>query len=95
MLDKFKIDDVVGAIPVHLFAGIWGTMVVPATNGDASYVTQFISIVIVGVFVCATAAIAWTILKSTMGIRVGEEEEISGLDVSELGMEAYPEFYKG
>jgi Amt family ammonium transporter len=95
MLDKFKIDDVVGAIPVHLFAGIWGTMVVPATNGDASYVTQFISIVIVGVFVCATAAIAWTILKSTMGIRVGEDEEISGLDVSELGMEAYPEFYKG
>jgi Amt family ammonium transporter len=95
MLDKFKIDDVVGAIPVHLFAGIWGTMVVPATNGDASYVTQFISIVSVGVFVCATAAIAWTILKSTMGIRVGEEEEISGLDVSELGMEAYPEFYKG
>jgi len=95
MLDKFKIDDVVGAIPVHLFAGIWGTMVVPATNGDASYATQFISIVIVGVFVCVTAGIAWTILKSTMGIRVGEEEEISGLDVSELGMEAYPEFYKG
>ena len=95
MLDKFKIDDVVGAIPVHLFAGIWGTMVVPATNADASYVTQFISIVIVGVFVCATAGIAWTILKSAMGIRVGEEEEIAGLDVSELGMEAYPEFYKG
>ena len=95
MLDKFKIDDVVGAIPVHLFAGIWGTMVVPATNADASYVTQFISIVIVGVFVCVTAGIVWTILKSAMGIRVGEEEEISGLDVSELGMEAYPEFYKG
>jgi Amt family ammonium transporter len=95
MLDRFKIDDVVGAIPVHLFAGIWGTMVVPATNGDASYATQFISIVIVGVFVGVTAGIAWTILKSTMGIRVGEEEEISGLDVSELGREAYPEFYKG
>ena len=95
MLDKFKIDDVVGAIPVHLFAGIWGTMVVPATNADASYVTQFIAIVIVGLFVCATAGIAWTILKSAMGIRVSEEDEISGLDVSELGMEAYPEFYKG
>ena len=95
MLDKFKIDDVVGAIPVHLFAGIWGTIVVPATNADASYVTQFISIVIVGLFVCATAGIAWTILKSAMGIRVSEEDEISGLDVSELGMEAYPEFYKG
>ena len=95
MLDKFKIDDVVGAIPVHLFAGIWGTMVVPATNGDASYVTQFMSIVIVGVFVVVTTGIVWTILKSTMGIRVGEEEEIAGLDVSELGMEAYPEFSKG
>ena len=95
MLDKFKIDDVVGAIPVHLFAGIWGTMVVPATNVDASYVTQFISIVVVGVFVCVTAGIVWTILKSAMGIRVGEEEEIAGLDTSELGMEAYPEFSKG
>ena len=95
MLDKFKIDDVVGAIPVHLFAGIWGTMIVPATNGDASYVTQFISIVVVGVFVCVTASIAWAILKSAVGIRVGEEEEISGLDTSELGMEAYPEFSKG
>ena len=69
MLDKFKIDDVVGAIPVHLFAGIWGTMVVPATNADASYVTQFISIIIVGVFVVVTSSIVWTILKSTMGIR--------------------------
>ena len=95
MLDKFKIDDVVGAIPVHLFAGIWGTMIVPATNADASYATQFISIVVVGVFVCVTAGIAWSILKSAVGIRVGEEEEISGLDTSELGMEAYPEFSKG
>ena len=95
MLDKFKIDDVVGAIPVHLFAGIWGTMVVPATNGDASYFIQFTSIIIVGVFVVLTSGIVWTILKSTMGIRVGEEEEIAGLDTSELGMEAYPEFSKG
>ena len=95
MLDKFKIDDVVGAIPVHLFAGIWGTMIVPATNGDASYVTQFMSIIIVGVFVVVASGIVWSILKSTMGIRVGEEEEVAGLDTSELGMEAYPEFSKG
>ena len=95
MLDKFKIDDVVGAIPVHLFAGIWGTMIVPATNGDASYGTQLLSIIIVGIFVVVTSGIVWTILKSTMGIRVGEEEEIAGLDTSELGMEAYPEFSKG
>jgi Amt family ammonium transporter len=70
-------------------------MIVPATNADASYATQFISIVVVGVFVCVTAGIAWTILKSAVGIRVGEEEEVSGLDTSELGMEAYPEFSKG
>ena len=95
MLDKFKIDDVVGAIPVHLFAGIWGTMVVPATNGDASYLIQLTSIIIVGVFVVVTSSIVWTILKSAMGIRVGEEEEVAGLDASELGMEAYPEFSKG
>ena len=94
MLDKFKIDDVVGAIPVHLFAGIWGTMVVPATNGDASYLIQLASIIIVGVFVVVTSSIVWTILKSAMGIRVGEEEEVAGLDTSELGMEAYPEFSK-
>ena len=95
MLDKFKIDDVVGAIPVHLFAGIWGTMIVPATNGDASYVTQFMSIIIVGIFVVVASGIVWSILKSTMGISVGEEEEVAGLDTSELGMEAYPEFSKG
>ena len=85
----------VGAIPVHLFAGIWGTMVVPATNGDASYGTQLLSIIIVGIFVVVASGIVWTILKSTMGIRVGEEEEIAGLDTSELGMEAYPAFSKG
>ena len=95
MLDKFKIDDVVGAIPVHLFAGIWGTMVVPATNADASYVTQFVSIIIVGVFVVVTSGIVWTILKSTMGIRVGEEEEVAGLDVSELVWKLILNFQKG
>ena len=95
MLDKFKIDDVVGAIPVHLFAGIWGTLIVPATNADASYGTQLMSIIIVGLFVVITSGIVWAVLKSTMGIRVGEEEELAGLDTSELGMEAYPEFSKG
>ena len=94
-LDKLKIDDVVGAIPVHLFAGIWGTMAVPLTNGDASFGTQLFSIAVVGVFVVITSAIAWLILKGVMGLRVSEEAEINGLDKSELGMEAYPEFSKG
>jgi Amt family ammonium transporter len=95
MLDKLKIDDVVGAIPVHLISGIWGTLAVVFTNGDASITTQIISILIVGVFVFVSSAIIWMILKVTMGIRVSEEDEINGLDTSELGMEAYPEFSKG
>ena len=94
-LDKIKIDDVVGAIPVHLLAGIWGTLAVPLTNGDASFGTQIISIVIVGVFTVAASAGVWLVLKATMGLRVDEETEINGLDMAELGMEAYPEFSKG
>ena len=91
-LDKLKIDDVVGAIPVHLFAGIWGTVAVVFTNDAANLGTQLYSIIIVGVFVFVASAVVWTILKATMGIRVDEEHEINGLDTSELGMEAYPEF---
>ena len=93
-LDKLKIDDVVGAIPVHLFAGIWGTIAVVFTNGDASLGTQLYSIIVVGIFVTVASAIVWFILKATTGIRVTEEDEINGLDMSELGMDAYPEFSK-
>jgi Amt family ammonium transporter len=91
-LDKLKIDDVVGAIPVHLFCGIWGTIAVVFTNGDASLGTQLYSIVVVGAFTIVASGIVWYILKLTTGIRVSEEDEINGLDMSELGMEAYPEF---
>ncbi len=95
MLDKMKIDDVVGAIPVHLVAGIFGTLAVPLTNDAASFVTQLKSVLIVGGFVVVVSAVVWLLLKAIMGIRVGEEEEIIGLDIAELGMEAYPEFSKG
>ncbi len=95
LLDKLKIDDVVGAIPVHLFAGIWGTIAVVLTNGDASLVVQLYSILVVGIFVVVTSGIVWFVLNAVMGIRVSEEAEITGLDMSELGMEAYPEFSKG
>ncbi|HHS93784.1 MAG TPA: ammonium transporter, partial [Rhodobacterales bacterium] len=95
MLDKLKIDDVVGAIPVHLIAGIWGTIAVVLTKGDASIGGQLISIVIVGVFVFVVSLVIWFILKATMGIRVPEEDELMGLDKAELGMEAYPEFTNG
>ena len=95
LLDKFKIDDVVGAISVHLVAGIWGTLAVPLTNGDASFVTQLIGIASIGAFVVVTSAIAWFALKFIMGIRLGAEEERRGSDISELGLEAYPEFGRG
>ena len=95
ILDKFKIDDVVGAIPVHLIAGIWGTLIVPLTNSDASFGTQLYSLIVVGIFVVITSAIVWYVLKALFGIRVDEEAEINGLDISELGMEVYPEFSKG
>ncbi len=94
-LDKLKIDDVVGAIPVHLFAGIWGTIAVVLTNGDASLGTQLYSIVVVGIFTFVVSGVVWFILKSTMGIRASEEDEINGLDTAELGMEAYPDFANG
>jgi Amt family ammonium transporter len=93
-LDKLKIDDVVGAIPVHLFAGIWGTIAV-IFYGDANLITQLTGIAAYGVFTFVGALILWSILKAIVGIRVSEEEEINGLDMAELGMEAYPEFSKG
>ncbi|MCP4820797.1 MAG: ammonium transporter [Shimia sp.] len=94
LLDKFKIDDVVGAIPVHLVAGIWGTIAV-AFSGSATIGAQLTGIVAYGAFTFVASLILWTILKVTMGIRVSEEDEINGLDMSELGMEAYPEFTNG
>ena len=94
-LDKLKIDDVVGAIPVHLFAGIWGTLAVLLTNSDATFMGQLVPIIIVGVFVFVVSLVVWIILKGVMGIRVTEEAEINGLDMAELGMEAYPDFTKG
>ena len=92
LLDKFKIDDVVGAIPVHLIAGIWGTLAVVITNPDANLGTQVTGIVVVGAFTFIVSWVVWTILKLTIGIRVSEEDELAGLDTAELGMEAYPEF---
>ena len=94
LLDKFKIDDVVGAIPVHLFAGIWGTIAVVFTNDAATLGVQLYSILVVGVFTFVASGVVWFVLKVIMGIRVDEESEITGLDTTELGMEAYPEFSK-
>ena len=92
LLDKLKIDDVVGAIPVHLIAGIWGTLAVVITNGDATIGAQITGIVVVGLFTFIISFIGWTILNLIIGIRVSDEEEMVGLDSSELGMDSYPEF---
>jgi Amt family ammonium transporter len=95
LLDKLKIDDVVGAIPVHLVAGLWGTFAVPFYTADTSFMTQITGFVAIGAFTFIVSGVVWLILKSTMGIRVSEEDEITGLDMAELGMEAYPEFKAG
>ncbi len=95
LLDKLKIDDVVGAIPVHLVAGIFGTMVVPLTNDGATFGGQFIGVLAVGIFVSLVSAIIWFAMKATIGIRVSEEDEYTGLDQAELGVPAYPEFVSG
>ncbi len=94
LIDKMKIDDVVGAISAHLVAGIWGTLCV-GIFGSGSILTQLIGIVAIGVFVSITSAAVWFFLKSTIGLRVDEEDEITGLDKVECGMEAYPEFGSG
>ena len=95
LLDKLKIDDVVGAVSVHLVCGIWGTMAVPFTNDGASFGVQLTGVVAMGAFTIVASAIVWLILKFTVGIRLSEEEEALGSDAVELGLEAYPEFGKG
>jgi Amt family ammonium transporter len=92
--DKMKIDDVVGALSVHLACGIWGTMAVPFTNGDASFLTQAIGVAAVGSFVLVTSALCWLALKYTVGIRCSADDELRGLDVAEIGLEAYPDFQR-
>ncbi len=92
--DKLKIDDVVGALSVHLVAGIWGTLAVPITDAEASFTAQLTGVVATGAFVMIASAIVWFVIKFTIGIRASEEEEFKGLDVTEIGMEAYPDFQK-
>ena len=91
-LDKLKIDDPVGAISVHGVCGLLGLMVVPLTNGDASFSGQIIGALTIFTWVFVTSLIVWGILKAVVGIRVSEEQEYEGVDVSECGLEAYPEF---
>ncbi len=94
-LDKLKIDDPVGAISAHGVVGIWGVIVVPFTNGDASFGAQLIGIIGIFAWVFIASLIVWLIIKAIMGVRVSEEEEYEGVDLAECGLEAYPEFTVG
>ena len=89
LLFSYKIDDVVGAIPAHLFAGIWGTLAVPITNSSANFGTQLIGVISINVFVFILAFVIWSIMKNTVGIRLSKEAELKGTDVSETGVIAY------
>ena len=95
LLDKLKLDDPVGAIPVHLICGIWGTLAVGIFGEMASveqFINQLIGVGIIGAFSCITATIIVFIVKATVGLRVSKEEELKGLDISEHSMDAYADF---
>ena len=91
-MDKLKIDDPVGAISVHGTVGLFGLLIVPLTNDGSTFTGQIIGALTIFVWVFATSFAVWFALKKVMGIRVSEEEEHEGVDFSECGMEAYPEF---
>ena len=93
-LDKLKIDDPVGAISVHGVAGLWGLLAVPLTNDGVTFGAQLIGAATIFTWVFVTSLVVWFIIKTVIGIRVTEEEEYEGVDLSECGMEAYPEFTK-
>jgi Amt family ammonium transporter len=95
MLDRlFKIDDPVGAISVHGVVGLWGLLAVPLTNTGTTFFGQIVGAATIFVWVFGASLVLWLILKAVMGIRVSEEDEVSGVDLVECGMEAYPEFTK-
>jgi Amt family ammonium transporter len=94
-LDKIKIDDQVGAISVHGVVGLFGLLLVPVTNDGATFSGQLIGAATIFVWVFVTSFIVWFALKAIMGIRVSEEEEYEGVDKSDCGLEAYPEFTRG
>ncbi|MGD9809236.1 MAG: ammonium transporter [Deferribacterales bacterium] len=91
-IDRLKIDDPVGAISVHGVCGFFGVMVVPFTDAETSFVGQFVGAATIFVWVFVVSSIVWLVLKMTIGIRISEEEEFEGADISECGLEAYPEF---
>jgi Amt family ammonium transporter len=93
-LDKLRIDDPVGAISVHGMAGIWGIIAVVFNNADATIGGQLLGILGIFGWTFGASLVVWGVLKAVMGIRISEEEEYEGTDLTECGLEAYPEFVK-
>lgn len=91
-LDKIKIDDPVGAISVHGVVGLFGVLIVPVTNAEATFLGQLGGAAVIFIWVFGASLIVWGILKAVVGLRISEEEEYEGADISECGQEAYPEF---
>jgi Amt family ammonium transporter len=94
-MDKLRIDDPVGAISVHGVCGLLGLLLVPITNGDASLGGQVIGAVTIFFWTFIISLTVWTTIKFTVGLRVSRDDEYQGVDLSECGMEAYPEFLRG
>ncbi len=94
-MDKLKVDDPVGAISVHGVVGCWGLLAVPLTNEGATFGAQLLGLVTIFVWTFVVSLLVWGALRVAMGIRVTDEEELQGVDMSECGMEAYPEFMHG
>jgi Amt family ammonium transporter len=92
MFDKLKIDDVVGALSVHLVCGIWGTLAVPISNSETSFVIQLVGVLAIGAFVVSASSLVWLAIKVAFGVRCDARDELLGLDVAEVGLEAYPDF---
>jgi Amt family ammonium transporter len=94
MWDKLKIDDPVGALSVHLVAGIWGTLAVGLFTESGTFMGQLKGVVVIGAFVFIASFVVWKIIDMLVGLRVDEEIEVEGLDIHETGLECYPEFKK-
>ena len=95
VLEMLRLDDVVGAVPAHLFAGVWGTLAVPIASTDTTvsqFMAQLIGVLAIGAFAFMVSWLVWTLLDKTIGARVTARVEELGQDASELGIEAYPEF---
>jgi Amt family ammonium transporter len=91
LLDRLRIDDATGAAPTHLFCGVWGALVVPWTNADASLLAQLVGVAMLVGFAFVMSALAWLVLKYSIGARVAAEDELAGLDSSALGLGEEPD----